>query len=67
MSSASLIWGIIFGAIGFAYFLYGKKQRLVVPFLCGIGLMAFPYFIGNSFALAGIGALLMAVPYFIRA
>ena len=26
-SVAVLIWGMLFGAIGFGYFLYGKKQR----------------------------------------
>ena len=43
-SEASLMWGVIFGAVGLAYFVYGKKQQRFVPLFCGIGLMAFTRF-----------------------
>lgn len=65
-SSATLIWGLLFGAIGTGYFLYGKKQRKPVPFACGILLIVFPYFIAHVAALVMIGALLSAIPYFFR-
>jgi hypothetical protein len=48
------------------YFIYGRKQRAVVPLLCGIALMVFPYFVSNGLLLAGIGAALAAIPYFFR-
>ena len=66
MDTASLLWGLLFGSIGFGFFLYGKKQSKPVPLLCGIGLMIFPYFVSNNFALVLIGAVLLAIPYFIR-
>lgn len=66
MNSTSLVWGVVFGAIGFSYFLYGRKQRRGVPFGCGIGLMVFPYFISNTAMLVIIGAALIAAPYFFR-
>jgi hypothetical protein len=63
---AWLLWGLLFGSIGLGYFIYGKKQRAVVPLVCGLVLMIFPYFITNLMLLVGIGALLIAIPYFWR-
>lgn len=66
MTTAQLLWGVLFGSIGFGYFLYGKKQRAIVPFLCGLVLMVIPYFIPNAGLLALTGAAITAVPYFVR-
>jgi hypothetical protein len=66
MSAAVLLWGLLFSSIGLGFFLYGKKQRAVVPLVCGLVLMVYPYFIPNVTALVMIGALLTAVPYFLR-
>jgi hypothetical protein len=63
-SEASLIWGVIFGAIGLVYFVFGKKQQRFVPLFCGIGLMAFPYFVSNTVLLVIIGLALSVIPYF---
>jgi hypothetical protein len=57
---------LAFGSIGLGFFIYGKKQRAVVPLICGIALILFPYFVSNVILLLGIGALLVAIPYFIR-
>jgi hypothetical protein len=65
-SSASLVWATIFGVVGLAYFVYGKKQHLFVPLFCGMGLMAFPYFISNAILLVVVGVGLSVVPYFFR-
>jgi hypothetical protein len=61
-----LLWGLLFGSIGLGYFIYGKKQRAVVPLICGLALMAFPYFVSNMMLLVAIGAILCAIPYFLR-
>ena len=66
MDSQSLFWGLIFGSIGLGYFVYGKKQRSVVPLVCGLGLMVFPYFVSNTVVLVIVGLLLSAIPYFVR-
>ena len=66
MSEATLLWGLLFGSIGFAFALYGKQQRALVPLLCGVALMIYPYFVPNVIALVGIGIVLMALPYFFR-
>jgi hypothetical protein len=57
---------LLFSSIGLGFFIYGKKQRAVVPLVCGIALMVFPYFVSNVMLLVGIGLVLMAVPYFLR-
>jgi hypothetical protein len=43
------MWGVIFGSIGLGFFVYGKKQKAIIPFFSGIGLIVFPYFISNVF------------------
>jgi hypothetical protein len=64
--TASLLWGLLFGSIGLGYFIYGKKQRSIVPLVCGFALMLFPYFVPNIMLLVGMGVLLVIIPYFLR-
>lgn len=64
--SAHLIWSVIFGGIGLGFFTYGRKQKAVVPFVTGIALFAFPYFISNLYMLVFVGIVLMLLPYFIE-
>ena len=66
MSTASLLWGVVFGSVGFSFFVYGKKQQAVVPLVCGLGLMTLPYFVSNLFLLVAIGVAFIALPYFLR-
>ena len=66
MSAALILWNVLFGAIGLGYFIYGKKQSAVVPLLCGLALMVFPYFITNTVLLVAVGVVLSGVPYFFR-
>jgi hypothetical protein len=65
-NTSTLMWGMIFGSIGLGFFIYGKKQRAVVPLLSGMALMVFPYFVSNIYVLIAVGIVLMALPYFIR-
>ena len=46
--------------------MYGKKQKVLVPLICGLVLMIYPYFMSNVIALVVIGIALTAVPYFVR-
>ncbi|KPK54116.1 MAG: hypothetical protein AMJ59_25105 [Gammaproteobacteria bacterium SG8_31] len=61
-----LIWAMFFGALGLGFLVYGRKQRAVVPLVCGVALMTFPYFVANTYLLVAIGVLLVVTPYFIR-
>jgi hypothetical protein len=65
-STAVLLWGLLFGSIGFGFFIYGKKQKAVVPLITGIMLCVVPYYIANVYVLVAIGVILMAIPFFIR-
>ncbi|MEJ6000323.1 hypothetical protein [Paucibacter soli] len=66
MDTASIFWGLLFGAIGAGFFVYGKKQGKPVPLLCGIALAVFPYFVSNLPSLVALGIVLCAIPYFYR-
>jgi len=65
-STSTLMWGVIFGSIGLGFFVYGKKQKSVIPLFCGIGLMVFPYFISNTYIFVISGIVLVALPFFIK-
>ena len=64
--TALLMCGMLFGAIGFGFFLYGRKQKAIVPLCVGIALCVFPYFIANVYVLVLISVGLMAIPYSVR-
>ena len=61
-----LIWGMVFGSIGLGFFIYGKKQKAIVPLFTGIALFLFPYFISNVYILVIVGIVLVVLPYFVR-
>ena len=61
-----LLWGVLFGSVGLGFFIYGKKQSRLVPLVCGLALMVYPYVMPNVVALVLVGLVLIAVPYFLR-
>jgi hypothetical protein len=46
--------------------IYGKKQKRLVPFLCGVGLIVFPYFVSNTPLLVVTGGVLTGIPFVFR-
>lgn len=65
-SEAHITFGILFGAVGLGYFIYGKNQRAVMPFINGLGLMLAPYFFSDIWLLAGAGLVLLGLPWLFR-
>lgn len=67
-TETSLIGGVLFGAFGLGYFVYGKRQRQrqAMPLVCGLGLMLFPYFVDSTPWMLVDGAVLLLLPWFIR-
>lgn len=65
-SESELIWGVLFGSIGLGFFIYGKKQKMITPLVCGLSLMVYPYFMPNAISLIFLGFILAAIPYFYR-
>ena len=56
----------LFGLVGMAYFLYGRKQGRMLFMACGAGLGVFPYFVDALWAIVLAGLLLSALPFLIR-
>jgi len=63
--TAALLWSLVFGSLGFGFFLYGKKQHAVVPLVCGLGLMTIPYVVSNLLLLITLGVTFIILPYFV--
>ena len=63
---STLLLGVLFGSIGLGFFVYGKKQKAVIPLISGIGLMVFSYFISNTYIMIIAGIALIVLPYFIK-
>lgn len=61
-----LFLGILFGAIGTGYFVYGKRQTSVLHLVAGVLLMIFPYFFSSLVAVLLVGAALAAAPFVIQ-
>lgn len=66
MTASVLLWGLLFGTVGLGFFSYGRKQRAVVPMVCGLALMLLPYAVSAVWLLVLIGLALIALPYFWR-
>lgn len=60
-TASNLFAQLLFGAIGAAAFLYGKKTSALKPMLIGIALMGFPYFLSETWMLYLIGGGLTAL------
>ena len=58
MNTANIFASVIFGGIGFAAFIYGKKQSNLKALVIGGILMVYPYFVQNPVALYAIGTVL---------
>jgi hypothetical protein len=61
----NLFIGLITGAIGAAYIVYGKKTTKFVPAISGVLLCAYSYFFDSWVSLCLIGGLLVVAPFVI--
>jgi hypothetical protein len=66
MDTSTLLWGLLFGSIGLGFFVYGRRQKMVVPLLTGVALMILPYCVSNTILLVVLGVGFVAIPYFVR-
>lgn len=66
VTPAMLMWGILFGAIGIGYLVYGKQQKRAMPLLTGVLLILLPYFISSTWLAVILGALLVAAPFIVN-
>jgi hypothetical protein len=63
---AVLFAGLIFGVIGIAAFTYGRKTAQWQKMAVGLALIAFPYFVSQTWLLYAIGLTLCGALYFWR-
>ena len=56
---ASLIWG----SVGVGYWIYGKKQREMMPMLGGVAMIAVSYFVGSWLLMSLICIALIVAVY----
>ena len=64
MESGTQLWlSLLFSSIGFAYYVYGKKQGRFVPMISGGLLCTFGYFISNPILLVGSAVVLLLLPF----
>lgn len=62
----ALFGSILFGALGLAAFVHGKRQGLWIPMALGVALMGFPYLVSDTLPLFLVGAALTAAAYIFR-
>ena len=62
----ALLASLVFGVIGFAAFMYGRKQARFSAMTIGTALMVYPYFFDRVWLLWSIGLALCAGLYVFR-
>jgi hypothetical protein len=65
-TAANLFGQILFGAIGLGAFIYGKKRPSFKAMLLGVAIMAYPYFVPETWMLYGIGTALTVLIFLWR-
>jgi hypothetical protein len=65
MNSWSIVLGVLLGAIGVGYIVYGRRQMHGMALISGILLSIFPYFVPSIWLTLLIAAVLMALPRFL--
>lgn len=62
-SGWGLLAGVVFGAIGVGYMMYGRREMRIAHLVCGMVLMVFPWFVSNLAALVAIGLVFVIAPF----
>jgi hypothetical protein len=65
-SPGALFAALFFGLVGFAAFMYGRKQARFSAMTIGTALMVYPYFVSRAWLLWSIGVALCAALYVFR-
>ena len=63
MDATTLFLGVIFGALGMGYVVYGRKQKRGIALLAGFVLCGLPYFVSNVFLLLTASIAAAALPF----
>ncbi len=66
MTTAALMWSMVFGSIGTGYFIYGKRQGEALWLIAGLLLGGVMFFVYSSGWIIVIGLLLTLLPWIWR-
>lgn len=62
LTTAALLWGVLFVAIGSGYFIYGRRQGEPIEMLTGAGLVGMTFVVTSSLWIVVLGLLLCLLP-----
>ena len=60
LNGEHILLSLLVSCIGLGLFLYGRKQSRPLQLVCGVGLMAYPYFVESLVWMAIIAVLIVA-------
>jgi hypothetical protein len=66
MEPTDIFLALLFGSIGFGYFMYGRRKQNIVTRYCGIAMILYPYLASSTWEMLAVGFGLMVVPRFIE-
>ena len=58
----SLFVSLVFGAIGGIYLAYARRMHAADFLVCGVVLIAYPYFLSNVIAIVIVGVVIAVIP-----
>ncbi|MFO7529428.1 MAG: hypothetical protein R6W86_11565 [Marinobacter sp.] len=66
METTDILLALIFGCVGFGYFMYGRRKQNIVTRYCGIAMILYPYLASSTWEMLAVGVGLMVVPRFVE-
>ncbi|MBN2711641.1 MAG: hypothetical protein JXR97_04305 [Planctomycetes bacterium] len=66
LTLSGLLLAGLFSLVGMAFVIYARKQGRLIVGVCGVALMAFTYFITNTWLILLIGTLLSFLPLILK-
>ena len=65
LSASFLFANLIWGTVGFGYFIYGKKQSSWVPMVGGVVMIAVSYIVGSALLMTVLSLGIIGAVYYI--
>ena len=65
MHQNTLVASLLWGSVGTGFFIYGKKQRSMIPLFGGIIMVALSYFVSSALSMTISCRVLIALMYFL--
>jgi len=65
LDSSYLFASVIWGSLGFGYFIYGKKQKEWPPMAGGAAIMVASYFCGSALVMSVVSIAIIAGVYWL--